>query len=148
MKSLAGVLLLAGGAFTMGQEPERTPPTELKEVHLHPPPGKKFTPTDKVTPAKLIKKINPAYPPLARQTRISGTVKLRAVIGADGSVQQLDLISGHPLLVKPALDAVWQWKYTPVLVDGEPVEIDTTIDVVFSLKQDPPKPEEKPSATK
>ena len=88
-----------------------------------------------VTAASLINKVSPAYPPLARQTRISGTVRLHAIISKTGSVQQLEVISGHPLLVQSALDAVRQWKYRPTTLNGEPVEVDTTIDVIFSLNQ-------------
>jgi protein TonB len=86
-----------------------------------------------VQQAKLINQIKPNYPPLARQTRISGTVRLHAIIGKDGTVQSLTLESGHPLLVQAALDAVKQWRYQPTLLNGVPVEVDTTIDVVFSL---------------
>jgi protein TonB len=86
-----------------------------------------------VTAASLINKVNPVYPPLARQTRVSGTVRLHAIISKDGSVQQLEVLSGHPLLVQSALDAVRQWRYRPTLLNGEPVEVDTTIDVIFSL---------------
>ncbi len=86
-----------------------------------------------VQQAKLINQIKPNYPPLARQTRISGTVRLHAIIGKDGTVQSLTLESGHPLLVQAALDAVRQWRYQPTLLNGVPVEVDTTIDVVFSL---------------
>jgi protein TonB len=75
------------------------------------------------------------YPPLARQTRISGTVRLHAIIAKDGTVQQLEVLSGHPLLVQAALDAVRQWRYQPTLLNGEPVEVDTTVDVIFSLNQ-------------
>jgi periplasmic protein TonB len=88
-----------------------------------------------VTAASLVNKVNPTYPPLARQTRISGTVRLHAIISKDGSVQQLEVMSGHPLLVQAALDAVRQWRYRPTLLNGEPVEVDTTIDVIFSLNQ-------------
>src|SRR5215472_12206755 len=88
-----------------------------------------------VTAASLINKVQPAYPPLARQTRISGTVRLHAIISKDGSVQQLEVLSGHPLLVQAALDAVRQWRYRPTLLNGEAVEVDTTIDVIFSLNQ-------------
>jgi len=88
-----------------------------------------------VTAASLINKVNPTYPPLARQTRISGTVRLHAIISKDGSVQQLEVLSGHPLLVQAALDAVRQWRYRPTLLNGEAVEVDTTIDVIFSLNQ-------------
>jgi len=88
-----------------------------------------------VQAAMLVNKVNPSYPPLARQTRISGTVRLHAIISKDGSVQQLEVVSGHPLLVQSALDAVRQWKYRPTTLNGEPVEVDTTIDVIFSLNQ-------------
>lgn len=88
-----------------------------------------------VQAAKLVNRVQPMYPPLARQTRISGTVKLHAIIGKDGIVQQLQVQSGHPLLVQSALDAVKQWRYQPTLLNGEPVEVDTEIDVIFSLAQ-------------
>jgi protein TonB len=88
-----------------------------------------------VTAAKVINRVNPLYPPLARQTRISGTVRLHAIIAKDGTVQQLEVMSGHPLLVQAALDAVRQWRYQPTLLNGEPVEVDTTVDVIFSLNQ-------------
>src|SRR6185437_3727835 len=88
-----------------------------------------------VQAAMLVNRVQPVYPPLARQTRISGTVRLHAIIGKDGSVQQLEVLTGHPLLVQAALDAVRQWRYRPTLLNGEPVEVDTTIDVIFSLNQ-------------
>jgi protein TonB len=88
-----------------------------------------------VQAALLVNKVQPVYPPLARQTRISGTVRLHAIISKSGSVESLEVISGHPLLVRAAMDAVQQWKYKPTLLNGEPVEVDTTIDVIFSLNQ-------------
>jgi periplasmic protein TonB len=88
-----------------------------------------------VQAAKLVNRVQPMYPPLARQTRISGTVRLHAIIGKDGTVQQLSVESGHPLLVQAALDAVKQWRYQPTLLNGEPVDVDTEIDVIFSLAQ-------------
>ena len=88
-----------------------------------------------VQAAKLVNRITPIYPPLARQTRISGTVRLHAIISKDGTIQQLEVMSGHPLLQQAALDAVRQWRYQPTLLNGEPVEVDTTIDVIFSLNQ-------------
>ncbi len=88
-----------------------------------------------VQAAKLVNKVQPVYPPLARQTRISGTVRLHALISKSGSVESLEVISGHPLLVRAAMDAVQQWRYQPTLLNGEPVEVDTTIDVIFSLNQ-------------
>lgn len=88
-----------------------------------------------VQAARIINRIQPVYPPLARQTRISGTVRLHAIISKDGTIKELEVVSGHPLLQQSALDAVRQWRYQPTLLNGEPVEVDTTIDVIFSLNQ-------------
>lgn len=86
-----------------------------------------------VQQARLVNMIRPVYPPLAKQARIQGTVRLQAIIAKDGSVIQLEVQSGHPLLVQAALDAVRQWRYQPTLLNGEPVEVVTTVDVVFTL---------------
>jgi protein TonB len=83
--------------------------------------------------AKLIYSPRPDYPPLAKMARIEGTVRLEAIIGTDGRVQNLAVISGHPLLVNAALQAVSQWRYQPTLLNGEPVEVQTQIDVKFVL---------------
>jgi protein TonB len=88
-----------------------------------------------VQAANLINQVRPLYPPLAKQARISGTVELSAVIGKDGHVQDLRVVKGHPLLVQAALDAVKNWIYKPTLLNGEPVEVSTTIDVNFTLAQ-------------
>ncbi len=88
-----------------------------------------------VQAARIVNRVQPVYPPLARQTRISGTVRLHAIIGKDGTIQSLEVMSGHPLLQQAALDAVRQWRYQPTLLNGEPVDVDTTIDVIFSLNQ-------------
>src|ERR1700683_1800791 len=104
-----------------------------------PPPPKPTAPRIRqggsVQAALLINRVQPVYPPLARQTRISGTVRLHAIISKSGSVESLEVLSGHPLLVRAAMDAVQQWRYKPTLLNGEPVEVDTTIDVIFSLNQ-------------
>jgi periplasmic protein TonB len=108
-------------------------------VSTAPPPPKAVQTRQRVggavQAAKLVNKVQPIYPPLARQTRISGTVKLHAIIGKNGAVEQLQVVSGHPLLVQSALDAVKQWRYQPTLLNGDPVEVDTEIDVIFSLAQ-------------
>ena len=88
-----------------------------------------------VQAARLVNRVQPIYPPLARQTRISGTVRLHAIISKDGTIKELEVVNGHPLLQQAALDAVRQWRYQPTLLNGEPVEVDTTIDVIFSLNQ-------------
>src|SRR3984957_19646648 len=82
-----------------------------------------------VTAASIITQTRPVYPPLARQARIQGTVVLHAIIDKDGQVAKLEVISGHPLLVQSALDAVKQWRYKPTQLNGDPVEVDTTIQV-------------------
>ncbi|HSH16804.1 MAG TPA: energy transducer TonB, partial [Verrucomicrobiae bacterium] len=104
--------------------------------NLPPPPPKetrRIRVGGNVQQARLINRPNPVYPPLARQARIQGTVRLQAIIAKDGSISQLEVVSGHPLLVQSALDAVRQWRYQPTLLNGEPVEVVTTIDVVFTL---------------
>lgn len=86
-----------------------------------------------VSSGLLIRKVNPNYPPLARQARIQGQVLLRAQISKDGSIENLQLISGHPMLAPAAIEAVKQWKYKPYLLNGEPVEVDTEVQVNFTL---------------
>ena len=81
----------------------------------------------------LIREVKPEYPSLARQARIQGSVILQALIGKDGSVQNLRVISGHPMLVQAAMEAVKQWRYKPYYLNGEPVEVDTQITVNFTL---------------
>jgi protein TonB len=110
-----------------------------------PPPPKKEEPKQApvqrirvggiVQQARLIDQPKPAYPPLAKQARISGTVKLNAVIAKDGTIMNLEVVSGHPLLVPAALDAVKRWRYQPTMLNGEPVEVVTQIDVNFTLSQ-------------
>jgi len=86
-----------------------------------------------VQSAKMVRQIMPVYPAIAKTAHIQGNVVLHAIIAKDGTVQELQYISGPPLLMKPALDAVRQWRYQPTLLNGEPVEVDTTITVVFTL---------------
>jgi protein TonB len=77
----------------------------------------------------------PLYPPDAKQARIQGTVRMNVVIGKDGTVKDLQVASGHPLLVDTAADAVRQWVYKPTLLNGNPVEVVTVVDVNFTLSQ-------------
>jgi len=87
-----------------------------------------------VQEAKLISKVDPVYPSLAKQASIQGTVRFTAIVGKDGQVQNLTLISGQPLLIESARTAVMQWVYRPTLLNYEPVEVVTEIDVSFTLK--------------
>ncbi len=88
-----------------------------------------------VQQAKLVRQIKPQYPPLAKQARIQGVVKFTAIIAKDGTISNLQLVQGHPLLVPAAQEAVKQWIYHPTLLNGEPVEVITQIDVNFTLSQ-------------
>jgi protein TonB len=129
---------VAGGVIggIIGSVPTAAPPP--------PPPPKVEAP--KLTPQRIrvggnvqaamaIRAPKPSYPPLAKQARIQGVVRLNAVIGKDGTIQDLKAASGHPLLVPAALEAVRQWLYKPTLLNGEPVEVVTVIDVNFTLSQ-------------
>ncbi len=86
-----------------------------------------------VSQGLLIHQVRPQYPPLARQARIQGSVILQAVISKDGTIQNLRLVSGHPMLAPAAIDAVKQWRYKPYYLNGEPVEVETQITVNFTL---------------
>jgi TonB family protein len=88
--------------------------------------------------------VAPVYPPLARQARIQGIVVLKAIISKSGDVESLQLVSGHPILAPSAIEAVKQWKYKPFLVDGEPVEVETTVQVNFTLAGAPAQQTDAP----
>jgi protein TonB len=81
----------------------------------------------------LIRKVQPAYPPLARSARIQGVVELQAVISKQGAIENLRVLTGHPMLVSAAVEAVRQWRYRPYILNNEPVEVETQITVNFSL---------------
>lgn len=86
-----------------------------------------------VQAAKMVRQVQPIYPQIAKTAHIQGTVVLHAVIAKDGTVQELQYVSGPPLLMRAAMDAVRQWRYQPTLLNGEPVEVETTISVIFTL---------------
>jgi len=131
-----GVLSGLGGASfaSIGQAPPPPPPPP-KVVEAKPATPQRIRVGGNVQAANLIKKVTPNYPPLAKQARIQGTVHFTAIIGKDGTIQNLQLVSGHPLLVPAATDAVKQWVYKPTLLNGDPVEVITQIDVNFTLSQ-------------
>jgi len=90
-----------------------------------------------VAAAQIVSQVPPLYPELARKAAVEGTVVLQMLIGKDGKVERLDLVSGPQLLVQSAMDAVRQWKYKPTLLNGEPVMVDSTVSVVFKLARQP-----------
>jgi protein TonB len=111
------------------------PPPPPPKVEAKPVTPQRIRVGGNVQAANLIRKVTPQYPPLAKQARVQGTVRFQAIIGKDGTIQNLQLITGHPLLVPAATEAVKQWLYKPTLLNGEPVEVVTQIDVNFTLSQ-------------
>jgi len=74
------------------------------------------------------------YAPLARNSKLQGTVRLHVVLGTDGKVLQIQVVSGHPTLAQAAIDAVKKFRYKPTLLNGQPLEVDTEVDVTFWLQ--------------
>jgi TonB family protein len=85
-------------------------------------------------PAMLLHRVEPVYPPLPKQMHREGRVELRAIIGTDGNIQSLQVVAGDPLFVQSAVDAVQQWHYKPTYLNGQPVEIDTYITIVYTMQ--------------
>ncbi len=109
----------------------RSAPVPVKT--FDPPPVKRIRVASRVVEANLIHDVPPQYPPEAGRARIEGTVVLLAVIGTDGSVKDVRVENGLPILAQAAIDAVKQWRYKPYMVDGEPVEVDSRITINFTL---------------
>ena len=82
----------------------------------------------------LIHRVEPVFPPLARQIHKGGHVELRAIIATDGTIQSLQVVSGDPLFYQSATNAVQQWRYRPTILNGQPVEIDTFISVIYMVQ--------------
>ena len=110
-----------------------TPSAAAVPKLVAPVPTKRIRVSQGVTEGRLIQKIEPKYPPIALSARIQGQVLLSAIISKTGEIQNLTLVSGHPLLVPAAIAAVQRWRYRPFLLNGEPVEVETTITVNFEL---------------
>lgn len=96
-------------------------------------PAKPTFRTSLMLQGSLIRRVEPVYPPLARSARIQGSVVLEAIISKDGTMQQLQVLSGHPLLAPAAVEAVRQWRYKPYILNGEAIEVETQITVNFIL---------------
>jgi protein TonB len=121
-----GDMLPGGGVAQLIREPE--PVAQPPQVEKHP-----VKISEGVLQAQLITRVEPRYPALAMQTKTEGEVRLHAIINRDGRITSLDILSGHPLLVHAALEAVSQWRYRPTMLNGEPVEVETSITVIFRL---------------
>ena len=138
-----GAPVLNTGPIGTGQFVPNGNATTIGSIDLRPPPEPKQVTKDVATgpvriggtvlEAKIIKRAIPIYPPLAKQARISGVVRLEGVIAKDGTIQKLRVLAGHPLLVTSALDAVRQWVYAPTQLNGQAVEVIAPIDVNFIL---------------
>jgi len=132
-----------GGVYS-GQEGAGLDPVMqniLRSANSSPPPPQTSKPGSpvrirvggSVIAAKLVYQPMPEYPQLAKMTHTEGAVELEAVIGKDGTIEELKVLRGHPLLVQAALDAVRQWRYQPTLLNGQPIEVVTEITVSFKL---------------
>ena len=116
------------GFLTFDEKRGPVPPNT--ETQVKRPRVVRFTTLD---PAMLIHRVEPTYPILAKQTRREGRVELRAIIGTDGTIQSLQIVSGDGIFVRSALEAVQQWRYKPTILNGQPVEIDTYITVIYTM---------------
>jgi protein TonB len=120
-----------GGVFS--EMLNRAPSVPVLAKSPVPMPVKRIRVAARVAEANLIHDVTPQYPPEAGRARLEGTVLLMAVIGKDGSVKDVRVESGLPILAQAAIDAVRQWRYKPYLIDGEPVEVDSRITINFTL---------------
>ncbi len=115
---------------------ETATPTFRTEINVPKLAVSKVRVSSGVAEGMLIQQVKPQYPASAKLARIEGKVVLQAVIGKDGTIQNLHVISGHPLLTPAAIDAVKQWRYKPYYLNAEPVEVETQIVVNFLLTHD------------
>lgn len=119
------------GLIPLGDSRLRPVPPDNTEHHAARPRIVRMTSLD---PAMLIHRIEPVYPPLARQIHKEGRVELRAIIGTDGTIQSLQIVAGDPLFLLSAREAVQQWRYRPTILNGQSVEIDTYITVIYTMQ--------------
>ncbi len=121
--------LLPGiGLSGSGRPAPPAPPQPVEQ----PPRKPKLVPSE-IQEARLITRVQPVYPFLAKQARLQGTVLIRAIIARDGSVESAVIVRGHPVLAQAARDAVLLWRYRPTLLNGQPVEVETLITVIFEM---------------
>lgn len=124
---------MPGGPGT-GIGGDASEPTPTARPESNPRPSRPIPISGGVMNALLIHRVQPDYPLAARMMRLAGTVQLRAIIGTDGTVQNIEVVSGHPILVKAAIEAVQQWRYQPTRLSGKPVEVETVITVQFQME--------------
>lgn len=108
-------------------KPPETAPVKVKRPPMEVPPA--------VQEARLVRRVEPKYPPLPKSAGLEGKVVLRAIIAKDGTIQSLEVVSGSPLFIAATTEAILQWRYQPTLLHGEPVEVETMITVFFTLRR-------------
>ena len=119
-----------------GEGPTSTLPTGMSISVLNPLPVVavvKPTRVSRMMDGLLIHRVQPDYPILAKQTRIQGPVEIAALISREGTIENLQVLKGHPMLVQAAMNAVKQWRYRPYVLNGDPIEVETKITVIFTL---------------
>ena len=121
--------LPTGGSESLPLTGKRSQP----EPPVEQPPQKKRIYEAHISPALLTHRVEPVFPPLAQQIRKSGKVELHALIATDGTIQSLQVVSGDPIFLQSAVEAVRRWRYQPTLLNGQPVEVDTFITVIYTL---------------
>ena len=133
LNGILNSVLDRANAMRAAAPPPKPAPVEATRSAA-PPVKERIAVSSGVQEAKIIKRVIPVYPALARQARISGQVQLHGVIGTDGRIRELRIVRGHPLLARAALDSVSQWiYYHPTLLNGVPVEVEAPIIVNFTL---------------
>ena len=127
--AVAALFSLGNSAFLQDSKTDSPPPPKREE----PKRPLRVRVSESVSQAFIAKKVQPDYPPEARAKHVEGRVVMKAEISESGDVQNISLISGDPLLAPAAMEAVKQWKYKPYLLNGQPVNVETQVTVVFQL---------------
>jgi protein TonB len=128
-----GIIGLPPAAGVPGGDPNAGTPGPARPETLQPQKRRILVGT--IQPAMLVRRVEPIYPAIPKQLGRSGRVELRAIISTDGSIESLEVISGDPLFIQSALAAVREWRYRPTVLNGQPVEVDTHITVVYTLSR-------------
>ena len=126
-----GITGIRDGQIRLGDPRQQPLPPNSGERKVSRPQILHVTSLD---PAMLVHRVEPVYPPLAKQVHREGRVELRAIIGTDGLIQSLQIVAGDPLLERSAVEAVQQWRYKPTILNGQAVEIDTYITVIYTMQ--------------
>lgn len=122
-----------GAPYNPAAGPSFSIPGTRQLVPIHPAVNIKPLRISNMLPGSLIRRVEPSYPPLAKSARVQGPVVLEAIISKTGTIENLQLISGHPMLAPAAIDAVRQWRYKPYILNGDAIEVETQITVNFTL---------------